>query len=62
MAFASRLSGRIHYATAVVKIAQHAQGVTATVRQAGAYHTLTGDYLICAVPFSVRNGAHLGVD
>ena len=29
-------------------------GVTATFRQAGAYHTLTGDYLICAVPFSVQ--------
>ena len=53
-AFASRLSEKIHYATPVVKIEQQAQGVTATFRQAGAYHTLTGDYLICAVPFSVQ--------
>ena len=30
------------------------QGVKATFQQAGAYHTLTGDYLICAVPFSVQ--------
>ena len=45
---------KIHYATPVVKIEQHTQGVKATFRQAGAYHTLTGDYLICAVPFSVQ--------
>ena len=53
-AFASRLSEKIHYATPVVKIEQHPHGVKATFRQAGAYHTLTGDYLICAVPFSVQ--------
>jgi monoamine oxidase len=53
-AFASRLSEKIRYATAVVKIEQHAQGVKATFQQAGAYQTLTGDYLICAVPFSVQ--------
>ena len=53
-AFASRLSEKIHYATPVVRIEQHTQGVKATFRQAGAYHTLSGDYLICAVPFSVQ--------
>jgi len=53
-AFASRLSEKIHYATPVVKIEQNAQGVTATFQQAGTYHTLTGDYLICTVPFSVQ--------
>jgi monoamine oxidase len=53
-AFASRLSAEIHYATPVVRIEQHTQGVKATFRQAGAYHTLSGDYLICAVPFSVQ--------
>ena len=53
-AFASRLSEKIHYATPVVRIEQQAQGVTAIFRQAGAYHTLTGEYLICAVPFSVQ--------
>jgi monoamine oxidase len=52
--FASRLSGKIHYATPVVKIGQNEQGVKATFQQAGTYHTLTGDYLICAVPFSVQ--------
>jgi monoamine oxidase len=53
-AFASRLSEKIDYGAAVRKIEQHAQGVKATFQQAGAYHTLTGDYLICAVPFSVQ--------
>ena len=52
--FASRLSEKIQYATPVVKIEQHARGVTARFRQAGTYHALTGDYLICAVPFSVQ--------
>ena len=37
-----------------MRIEQHTQGVKAIFRQAGAYHTLTGDYLICAVPFSVQ--------
>jgi monoamine oxidase len=53
-AFAIRLSEKIHYATPVVKIEQHARGVTARFFQAGSYHALTGDYLICAVPFSVQ--------
>jgi monoamine oxidase len=53
-AFASRLSEKIHYAAPVVKIEQNAQGVKAIFQQAGAYHTLAGDYLICAVPFSVQ--------
>lgn len=55
-AFASRLSEKIHYAAPVVKIEQHARGVTATFLQAGTHHALTGDYLICAVPFSVQKG------
>jgi monoamine oxidase len=53
-AFAIRLSEKIHYATPVVKIEQHARGVPARFFQAGSYHALTGDYLICAVPFSVQ--------
>ena len=53
-AFASRLSEKIHYAAPVVKIEQNGQGVKAIFQQAGAYHTLAGDYLICAVPFTVQ--------
>ena len=53
-AFAARLFEKIHYAVPVVRIEQSAQGVKAVLLRAGKYHTLTGDYLICAVPFSVQ--------
>jgi monoamine oxidase len=53
-AFAARLSDKIHYAVPVVRIEHSAQGVKAVFLRAGAYHTLTGDYLVCAVPFSVQ--------
>src|SRR5260370_35906177 len=53
-AFASRLPDKIYYGAPVVRIEQNAQGVKATFQQMGAYHTLTGDYPICAVPFSVQ--------
>jgi monoamine oxidase len=53
-AFASRLSKKIHYATPVVRIEQDERGVTARFSEAGSYHALTGDYLVCAVPFSVQ--------
>jgi monoamine oxidase len=53
-AFAVRLSDKIHYAAPVVRIEQNAQGVKVFFLHAGVYHTLAGDYLICAVPFTVQ--------
>jgi monoamine oxidase len=53
-AFATRLAEKIHYAAPVVKIEQNAQGVKAVFLHAGSYHTTTGEYLICAVPFTVQ--------
>ncbi len=53
-AFAARLSEKIHYAVPVVRIEQGAHGVKAVFLRAGAYHALTGDHLICAVPFTVQ--------
>ncbi len=53
-AFAVRLSERILYAAPVVRIEQSPQGVKAIFLHAGSYHTIAGDYLICAVPFSVQ--------
>jgi monoamine oxidase len=44
-AFAARLAERIHYAAPVVR---------AVFQRAGTHHTLTGDRLVCAVPFSVQ--------
>jgi monoamine oxidase len=52
-AFAARLAGRILYEAPVARIAQDARQVHVTFSQAGAYQTLAGDYLICAVPFSL---------
>jgi monoamine oxidase len=53
-AFSARLSEKIHYAVPVVRIEQSASAVKAVFLRAGSYHTLTGDHLICAVPFSVQ--------
>src|SRR5215203_4973237 len=53
-AFAARLADKIHYAAPVVRIEQGAQGIKAIFQHAGSYRTLTGDYLVCAVPFGVQ--------
>jgi monoamine oxidase len=53
-AFASRLGEKIRYGAAVLRIEQSSPGVKAIFLQAGSYHTISGDYLICAVPFSVQ--------
>lgn len=53
-AFAGQLQDRVRYGTPVVRIEQDAQGVRAVFRSAGSFHTLAGDYLVCAVPFSVQ--------
>jgi monoamine oxidase len=53
-AFAVRLSEKIQYAAPVVRIEQRAQDVKAVFLHAGAYHTLTANHLICAVPFTVQ--------
>lgn len=52
-AFALRLSEKIHYAAPVVRIEQDAHQVKAIFLHGGSYQSLTGDYLVCAVPFSV---------
>jgi len=53
-AFSTWLGDRIHYASAVVRIEQDRQGVRAVFAHAGFAHTMAGDYLICAVPFTVQ--------
>ena len=53
-AFAGRLAQQIVYGAPVVRIEQNVEGVKAIFRRAGAYNTLLGDYLICAVPFTVQ--------
>ena len=53
-AFAARLSEKIRYAAPVVRIEHSARVVNVVCLNAGAHHTFTGDYLICAVPFTVQ--------
>jgi monoamine oxidase len=53
-AFALRLSEKIQYAAPVVRIEQSPQAVKVVFVLGGTYHTLTGEYLICAIPFSVQ--------
>jgi monoamine oxidase len=53
-AFALRLADGIHYGSPVVRIEQDARGVKAVFQHAGTYDTLSGDHLICAVPFTVQ--------
>ena len=53
-AFADRLGSRIRYGAPVVRIEQDDTGVRAIYRQNGAFHSATGDVLICAVPFTVQ--------
>lgn len=52
-AFAARLTEKILYGSPVVKIAHDARSVRVTFSQAGSYQTLTGDHLICAIPFAL---------
>jgi monoamine oxidase len=53
-AFATRLSEKIQYNARVVRLEQNTEHVTVIFDRTGEHHTLTADYLICAVPFSVQ--------
>jgi monoamine oxidase len=55
-AFAARLEDRIRYGDPVVRIEQDGQGVRAIVQHAGSRETISGDFLICALPFTVLRG------
>jgi monoamine oxidase len=52
-AFADRLSDRIVYGAEAARIEQDAKGVRVTFLQGGAHHTVSGDYAVCSIPFSV---------
>ena len=52
-ALASHLSTKIRYGSPVTKIEQDAREVRATFLQAGASETITADYLISAIPFTI---------
>ena len=52
-ALAAKLGDRIRYGAAVIKIEQDGQSVRAIVQRGSARETVSGDFMICAIPFSV---------
>ena len=58
-AFAAHLSDKIHYESPVVKIDQDQNRVSATFVRKGKQETVSGDRLLCAVPFSLLRNIEL---
>jgi monoamine oxidase len=52
-AFAAKLADRIHYGSPVAKIEHSETGARVVYLQGGTHQTLSSDYLVCAIPFSV---------
>lgn len=52
-AFAARLAGKIRYGTKALRIEREDQSVCVIYRKAGSTHSISGDFLICTLPFSV---------
>lgn len=52
-AFADRLGARVKYNAAVTRIERSETNVTIHFRQSGRDDSVTGDYAVCAIPFSV---------
>jgi monoamine oxidase len=53
--FAASLARNIIYSSPVVRVEQDARGVRAIFIEKGSRQSVAGDYLVCAVPFSVIN-------
>jgi monoamine oxidase len=52
-AFAARLADKILYGAPVVRIEHDERSVRVFFRQAGIQRSVSGDYLVCAIPFTV---------
>jgi monoamine oxidase len=52
-ALAARLANKIRYGTAVVRVEQDTRGVRAIYLQGGTHETISADYLISTLPFSI---------
>ncbi|HXT64584.1 MAG TPA: FAD-dependent oxidoreductase [Pyrinomonadaceae bacterium] len=58
-AFAANLAAKIYYESPVVKIDQDEKSVRVTFVRKGKQETITGDRLLCAVPFSLLRNIEL---
>jgi monoamine oxidase len=52
-ALATRLNSKIRYGSPVVRIEHDARGVRVTYLQSNAHETISADYLVCTIPFSI---------
>jgi monoamine oxidase len=52
-AFAARLDDRVRYGAPVVRIEQDERGVRAAVQRGSGHEVVSGDFLICTIPFTV---------
>jgi len=52
-AMAAQLRAQIRYGAEVVRIEQNSEQVKVVFKNGGAHHTVSGDALICTIPFSV---------
>jgi monoamine oxidase len=57
--FARRLQEQIHYGARVVRIEHGPTGVEAVYEQGGLQQRMAGDYLVCAIPFTVLRGVEV---
>jgi monoamine oxidase len=55
-AFAAALGDRVRYGSPVIRIEQDGQGVRAIVQRGSVRETVSADFLICAIPFTVLRG------
>lgn len=58
-ALSRSLGDRIHYRATLLRIEQNGKRVTITVESAGRRSQVSGDYLICAIPFPVLRSVEL---
>ena len=58
-AFSAHLADKIHYESPVVKIDQDQRSVTVTFLKKAKQETISGDQLLCAVPFSLLRNIEL---
>jgi monoamine oxidase len=58
-AFAAHLGDKIHYGATVVRIGQDAKQATVKFLKDGTTQALSGDVVLCTIPFSVLRGIEL---
>jgi monoamine oxidase len=58
-ALARSLGARVHFRATIQRIEQNSKHVTVTLHESGRRSKISGDYLICAIPFPVLRSVEL---